>query len=237
MRRSAISCAPIPTTLPDDPAAALMACAAARFEPLKDYPEARAFWWPRIVRIAQWFAVFEQERRASLSKLHAETGGHIAIPFGGEEFILSARADRIEALADGRYAILDYKTGRLPSEKQVRTGLSPQLTLEAAILRRGGFRDVPDGVSVAQLTYVRLAGGDPAGEIKEIVFTDGTTPDDQSDRALEALTRLAAEFAKPTTPYASLVHPMWSTHYGTYDHLARVQEWSLTGGAAEGGEE
>jgi hypothetical protein len=22
---------------------------------------------------------------------------------------------------------------------------------------------------------------------------------------------------------------MWATHYGTYDHLARVQEWSLIG--------
>jgi hypothetical protein len=29
---------------------------------------------------------------------------------------------------------------------------------------------------------------------------------------------------------------MWSTHYGDYDHLARVKEWSLTGGADGGGE-
>jgi len=35
-------------------------------------------------------------------------------------------------------------------------------------------------------------------------------------------------------PYFSLLHPMWSTHYGTYDHLARVQEWSLTGGSKDG---
>jgi hypothetical protein len=26
---------------------------------------------------------------------------------------------------------------------------------------------------------------------------------------------------------------MWTTHYGDYDHLARVKEWSSTGGAAE----
>jgi hypothetical protein len=47
---------------------------------------------------------------------------------------------------------------------------------------------------------------------------------------------LAAEFAKPETEYRSLVHPMWTTHYGTYDHLARVQEWSLTGGLNEADE-
>jgi ATP-dependent helicase/nuclease subunit B len=28
---------------------------------------------------------------------------------------------------------------------------------------------------------------------------------------------------------------MWTTHYGTYDHLARVKEWSLTGGVNDDG--
>jgi hypothetical protein len=28
---------------------------------------------------------------------------------------------------------------------------------------------------------------------------------------------------------------MWKTHYGDYDNLARVKEWSLAGGG-EGGE-
>ena len=28
---------------------------------------------------------------------------------------------------------------------------------------------------------------------------------------------------------------MWKTHYGDYDHLARVKEWSLTGGGGEEG--
>ena len=41
-----------------------------------------------------------------------------------------------------RFAILDYKTGQPPTGKQVRMGLSPQLTLEAAILREGGFEDI-----------------------------------------------------------------------------------------------
>jgi hypothetical protein len=26
---------------------------------------------------------------------------------------------------------------------------------------------------------------------------------------------------------------MWKTHYGDYDHLARVKEWSLAGGEGE----
>ena len=45
--------------------------------------------------------------------------------------MLSARADRIERRRYRSFAILDYKTGQPPTGKQVRMGLSPQLTLEA----------------------------------------------------------------------------------------------------------
>ena len=55
----------------------------------------------------------------------------------------------------------------------------------------------------------------------------------QADRALGKLRGLAQRFEDEATPYRSLVHPMWTTHYGTYDHLARVKEWSLTGGENE----
>ena len=43
-------------------------------------------------------------------------------------------------------------------------GLSPQLTLEAAILREGGFADIDAGASVSELAYVRLSGNNPPGE-------------------------------------------------------------------------
>ena len=51
--------------------------------------------------------------------------------------------------------------------------------------------------------------------------------------AFAELTKVLAQFADPQKPYYSLLHPMWSTHYGTYDHLARVQEWSLIGGSKD----
>ena len=116
----------------------------------------------------------------------------------------------------------------------MRTGLSPQLTLEAAILRKGGFDDIPASSSVEELLYVRLRGGAEPGEEKPIDFKDGT-PDSQADHALGELTRVLGEFADPAKPYNSLLHPMWKNHYGTYDHLARVKEWSLTGGAGDDG--
>jgi ATP-dependent helicase/nuclease subunit B len=216
--------------LPSDPVATLIALGEKHFAPLAGFPEARAFWWPRYLRIARWFAEgFEPKRRAGLAELHAEIRGEIELLPGEHPFSLAARADRIERRTDGRYVILDYKTGAPPSEKQVRTGMSPQLTLEAGILRRGGFKDIPAGSNVAELVYVRLRGGNPAGEDRPIEFKSGGPADDQADRALERLTGIAEHFAKADSAYLSLVHPMWRTRSGDYDHLARVKEWQLAG--------
>ena len=130
-------------TLPAEPALALRGIGEKFFAPLMERPEARALWWPRFQRIAAWFAEWELARRDHINRIDAEIRGEIGIPLdNGRTFILSARADRIEQRADGRFAILDYKTGQPPTGKQVRMGLSPQLTLEAAILREGGFKDI-----------------------------------------------------------------------------------------------
>src|SRR5438128_2088904 len=224
------------TGLPADPAAALIDIGAKHFATLEDYPEARAFWWPRFRRIARWFAGWETLRRGSVAALAAEVSGKIDIPLGERVFTLRARADRIERLAGGGYAILDYKTGQVPSEKQVRIGVSPQLTLEAAILRGGGFRDIPADASIAELVYVSLKDGDPAGDGVPIDFKDGDA-NVHADRALAKLRVVAERFEDEQQPYLPLVLSMWKSRYGTYDHLARVKEWSVGGpDDAESGE-
>jgi ATP-dependent helicase/nuclease subunit B len=219
--------------LPHDPVEQLLALGEKHFAEFSDYPETHAFWWPRFLRIARWFARWESERRANIASLHAEIRGQIEIPLGDGKFTLSARADRIERLANGDYAILDYKTGRLPGHDEVKVGFAPQLTLESAILREGGFADIQRGASIAELVYVGLKGGEPAGEIKTVKLKD-STPDAEADIALKKLTRNAKRFLIDGEPYSSLVSPMWKNRYGDYDHLARVKEWSATGGGEEG---
>jgi len=217
--------------LPADVERELTVLGEKHFAPLKDYEEARAFWWMRFLRIAGWFGGWERERRVAAKKIFAEISGKHAIPLGKRDFLLTARADRIEQRADGSYAILDYKTGQPPTEPQVRTGLAPQLTLEAAILRNGGFPGIAPG-SVSEIGYVRLKGGDPPGEPRNIKIAQGT-PDSCADTALRKLTSIALKFLVDGEPYRSLVHPMWKKHYGDYDHLARVKEWSASGGESE----
>jgi ATP-dependent helicase/nuclease subunit B len=223
-------------SLPDNPERELIALGEQQFASLADYPEARAFWWPRFLRIARWFVGWEIERRRQIAAIHAEIRGEIEIPFGDQVFKLRGIADRIERLADGTYAILDYKTGRIPGHDEVKTGFAPQLTLEAAMLRRGGFANIPAGASVSELMYVGLKGGEPAGEPRLVKLKD-STPDAEADRALAKLSNIAMRFAVETEAYTSLMHPMWKTRYGDYDHLARVKEWSLSGSADEGGGE
>jgi ATP-dependent helicase/nuclease subunit B len=220
--------------LPADPQRQLLLLGERRFAPLADFPEANAFWWPRFLRIAQWFAQWDRARRDGIATLHGEIKGELTFPIGDRAFTLSAIADRIEWRRDGSYAIIDYKTGAARTKKQVSTGLAPQLTLEGAILREGGFKGLRPG-SISEITYVTLKGGDPAGKPEDIIFKEGT-PDTQSDYALKRLKKLAVTFENADTPYMSLVHPMWTNHYGDYDHLARVKEWSLSGGSDEGGE-
>ncbi|EGP09329.1 ATP-dependent nuclease subunit B [Bradyrhizobiaceae bacterium SG-6C] len=221
--------------LPGDVASALREIGATHFAPLMERPEARALWWPRFLRIADWFAGWEARRRVDVARVDAETDGRIAIPLNdGDVFTLSARADRIEHLADGTFALLDYKTGNPPTGKQVYLGLSPQLTLEAAILRGGGFRDIPAGGSVRELVYVKLSGNNPAGDervldLKANRGDQAQLPDDAADDALRELTALARRFRNANEPYASVVATMWANRYGTYDDLARIKEWSASG--------
>src|SRR5207237_8426276 len=55
--------------LPDDPERALIEIGHRHFAAIEAFPEARAFWWPRFVRIARWFAGWEAERRRRIAAL------------------------------------------------------------------------------------------------------------------------------------------------------------------------
>src|SRR5262245_23588370 len=224
--------------LPDEVVRVLRGIGEKHFAPLMERPEARALWWPRFQRIARWFADWEAARRGDITAISAETRGeHEIILDNNRTFKLSARADRIERRSDGSFTILDYKTGAPPTGKQVRLGLSPQLTLEAAILRKGGFDKIDAGASVGELAYVRISGNNPPGEHRALELKIRQNdkpqhPDDAADYALAQLEALIRKFEDPNQAYTSLNLSMWTARYGDYDNLARIKEWSAAGGIA-----
>jgi ATP-dependent helicase/nuclease subunit B len=192
------------------------------FRPIQAKPGAFAFWWPRFLRVAQWFVAEERPRRACIADSHVEIKGALDLDAPGGPFRLTAKADRIDRRADGSLEIIDYKTGAPPEKKKVDRGFAPQLPLEAAIAAAGGFKGLPPA-PVGALTYWRLSGGTPPGEVLAASAGDPTT---LAVEALEGLKRLVASFDDPTTPYACKPRPEMAPRFGDYDHLSRIAEWS-----------
>jgi len=214
--------------LPADAAARLIDTGRQVFADHIGRPGVWAFWWPRFLRIAHWFVATEAERRSRIAATVTEARGELTVDAPAGSFTLTAVADRVDRLRDGTLAIIDYKTGAPPTQKEVTAGFAPQLPLEAAIAAAGGFKDVP-AAPVAELDFWRLRGGDPAGEVRRA----GDDPATLAEEALEGLVRLVAAFDFPETAYRARPHPEHAPRYSDYQHLARVKEWAAGGGDGE----
>ncbi len=215
----------------DDALEKLLAIGRRSFEKTNIWPSVHTLWWPRFERVAEWFIATEIERSCGVHRHVTEVSGSYVFDADGEIFTLTARADRIDLRESGNTAVIyDYKTGTTPSAVQVFSGLSPQLPLEAAILKAGGFDNIP-AMDVLGIVYIRLSGGEPAGETKSIdkYRSETISPARAGDEAIEGLNRRVVEFNRQSTPYLSRLIPKFERSIGTYDHLARLKEWQRFG--------
>ncbi len=202
----------------------LLATAECVFAEMAVPGAALAVWKPRFARAAAWFLEIERERQASISRSYAEISGKRIFSSPAGAFELRGRADRIDVLKGGGAAILDYKTGAPPSSRQVETLLAPQLPLEGAILAEGGFAEIAEHTA-AELIYMKLAGGPVPGELRRVKGDIAALV----EKSAEFLAARIAMFDDESVPYPSRVAPYRADIAGTYDHLARVREWSLSG--------
>ena len=215
--------------LPADAFERLLEIARKTFGATLDRPTVMAFWWPRFKRIARWFVEQEAIYRRRLNESVAETKGELVLSLPGcRPFTLRGKADRIDRLKSGTLAIIDYKTGSVPSQKQVDTGHAPQLPLEAAIASAGKFARVKPA-SVAELSYWRMTGGRDVGEILAIKGD----PMDLAAAAKAQLAKLIAAYEDQAMPYHPLPDPKFVPKFRLYDHLSRLAEWSVVGDAEE----
>jgi len=209
--------------------ARLDAVAAGVLREVAEFPEVHAVWSLRFRAIARWFVGFEASRAGSVAERHAEISGALSII--PDALTLIGRADRIDRMRDGRVAIYDFKTGTPQTDRSVFAGLTPQMTLEAAMVRGGGFAGIPADVSVSELAWLAVGKiGREEPYVSAVRDREKETADGLADRALAEMTELARAFADPDHPYASRLRPrMENARYeGDYDHLARVREWALT---------
>ncbi|MEJ0017927.1 MAG: double-strand break repair protein AddB [Acetobacteraceae bacterium] len=196
-----------------------------------DLREALAAWWaPRLGRIADWVAQVETDRRSERPPvaLLPEASGTLELPRPGGLFRLAGRADRIERLRDGGLAILDYKTGTPPSQKEVDAGLAPQLLLEAAMAEAGAFGEAVAGPAV-ELTYWHLTGGFLQGELRTLFKGDAAAISLAVADARAALCALIDAYDAPDRCYLSQPEPGFAPRFSHYAQLARVAEWAAAG--------
>ena len=217
-----------PDTLPDDMRAALTEAGEAAFGDALALPGVWAFWWPRYRTVADWFASVERAYRQDIAATHTEVMGALEIAGPAGAFRLIAKADRVDFLHDGTLSIIDYKTGATPGKTEIALGFAPQLPLEAALAMEGGFEGVP-AAPVSCLEFWRLSGGDPPGQRLPAGDDVGVL----AQTALAVLERLVARFDDPATPYLSQPDAGRAPRWSDYEHLARIQEWSVVDGGGD----
>ncbi|MFP3018020.1 MAG: PD-(D/E)XK nuclease family protein [Candidatus Tisiphia sp.] len=167
-------------------------------------------WQIKFIPIAESFIEFDEKRRSDFQYIYSECRGEISLNIGGQELTIIGVADRIEVDELGAAVIIDYKTGSLPSKKDVEAGLSPQLIIEGLMLQEGGF--AIKAHSVKQVTYVKISSSKPIIQTLEIDLTK-----EDLDRHKQGMMRVLEYYVtNKNFPY-----DIDLLKYDDYAHLAR----------------
>ncbi|MCC8398221.1 MAG: PD-(D/E)XK nuclease family protein [Rickettsia endosymbiont of Labidopullus appendiculatus] len=126
-------------------------------------------WQIKFIPIAESFIEFDEQRRNGCKYIYSESRGEISLNIGRQKLTIIGVADRIEIDEFGAAIIIDYKTGSLPSKKDVESGLSPQLIIEGLMLQEGGFGIEVNNVK--QISYVKISSSKPIIQTLEIDLT------------------------------------------------------------------
>jgi len=194
------------------------------------HPVLRALWTPRLLEAIDWVAAAVAEDQASGRRpILAERKG--IIPVAG--ITLEGTVDRIDRLADGSLAIVDWKTGKPPSKRAVAEGFSMQLGLLGLIAERHGFEGLTGRPGTFE--YWSLAAGkdgtlgyrtSPVGLSKT---GDGIAPEDFTALSARVLTDAVETWLSGDAAFTAKLHPEHAP-YGDYDQLMRLDEWYGRGG-------
>ena len=173
-----------------------------------NYPQFKLIYWPRFIRIAEWFVANQFD-----TQIYLESFGSLKI---NDNFTLTARADRIEVTKDNSLNIIDYKTGRLNSLKSIYDGQSLQLLLEGVIGLNGGFYFQKTTSKINKLAYIQLSGGEDPVEILEIDIDEKPI----IEQTKQYINTLITEYQNSNTPYYYTKKKTMG--YCEYEHLARM---------------
>lgn len=215
-----------PHQMPADARDIILKIGARKLSELENIATHWHYWWPRFERLVTWFVDEETKWRADATPWIQEETGQVEIynnPATARKFTITAKADRIDRIKAGGAAIMDYKTGSIPSLYKIKNGAAPQLPIESFILSKGGYKNTPENPNL--MVYWKLSGShSSAGEVKALHQIDMT---EMVAATAEGLDNLVGAFENPDTPYiARAVGGRLFDDEKAYAHLARTSEWS-----------
>ena len=138
--------------------------------------------------------------------------------FEAFDFVLTARADRIDRTHDGDIILYDYKSGTPPNQKQ-QSLFDKQLLLEALMIENGDFDGIPAS-KIIGASYIGLG----------TKHQNVAAPLDQQllSEVRKEFEQQITSYAKPSTGYTAHSRVARTGHPGDYDQLARFGEWDDT---------
>ena len=182
------------------------------------HPMLRALWQPRLMEAIRWI---EDQERAN----QADGRFPIAAELRGEAVLegvtLHGKADRLDRLSNGALAVVDYKTGKAPTQKAVDEGFSLQLGLLGLIAEAGGFEHV-SGKPEAHEYWSLSKYGDRFGKCVRPDKRMG--PEEFLDHARRNFAAAARDYLTGDKEFEAKLHPAHAP-YGDYDQLMRLEEW------------
>jgi ATP-dependent helicase/nuclease subunit B len=186
------------------------------------HPLMAGLWRPRLSRALQWIT-----ETAEADNAREVAGVEIAGSAVIDGVRIKGRADRVDRLDDGSLAIVDFKTGKPPSKRQVEKGFALQLGLLALIARDGGFKEAKgDARAFEYWSLGASASKDNAHGFGYVQSSlpKGTEPEDFLADAEGYLREALARWINGDEPFTAQRNPDYAG-YNEYDHLMRLDEW------------
>jgi ATP-dependent helicase/nuclease subunit B len=219
-----------------EPAGMLRSIAEQVMDEMSAHPLMRALWRPRLLAALDWVGeAIAAQRDAGRQVLATEASGSIL--WRGVR--LHGRADRIDRLADGNLAVVDYKTGQPPSGSRVEEGFALQLGLVGLIASEGGFPDIAGhALGFEYWSLAKQQGKDQFGYVTEPVLEPPKKSGIPRDRFLPETARYLDDaldrWILGTEPFTARLNPDLPG-YADYDQLMRLDEWIVQLGGSEDG--
>jgi ATP-dependent helicase/nuclease subunit B len=192
---------------------------------MNHHPLMRALWRPRLLKALEWVEAEIAANPERAPVLFEQKG-----EWTWRGVKISGKADRIDRMADGTLAVVDYKTGRPPSGKQVEQGFALQLGTMGLMVRAGAFEGLAG--EPACFEYWSLAKSDKSETKFGFVATPLLVGSKRSGIAPEEFLPLAQGYLDDALdrwilgqePFTARLNPNLPT-FEAYDQLMRLQEW------------